>query len=196
MADASKALTIGVTDVDEPPEQPDPPEVARATVNPRTEEPGNWLHVTWTEPANPGPPITGYRLHYLQLDQEPVPEFGLHKSPSTETETFIEGVVADGNYEVRVRAVNHEGASLRSEPGSIPTPLQSPAPNPVVPDPIVPDPVNPDPVDNDPEGNNNGGNGGDGNGGDGQVRNSLGPEGPASPGENGNAIDVLLSGPT
>ena len=56
VADASKELIIGVTDVDEPPEQPDRPLVARAAMSSRDEAQGDRLHVIWTEPINTGLP--------------------------------------------------------------------------------------------------------------------------------------------
>ena len=52
------SLTINVTDSDEPPDAPGAPRVT-ATAG------SGWsLEVTWSEPRNTGPPITGYQIRY------------------------------------------------------------------------------------------------------------------------------------
>ncbi len=52
------ALTINVTDKSEPPAKPSAPRVTA------TKDSGWSLEVTWTEPRNDGPDITGYQIGY------------------------------------------------------------------------------------------------------------------------------------
>ena len=97
-------VTITVSDVAEKPVAP--------TVTVTSQADGTSLVVTWDEPANTGPAITGYRLectgHEVPDDQCPTDiaetvvtgEVGTHD---------ITGLTADKSYRVRVRADNDEG---------------------------------------------------------------------------------------
>ena len=58
-ADGSVAVTINVTDVDEPPAKP-----AAPTVTGDDEWPNTRLSVEWTAPSTTGPSLSGYALRY------------------------------------------------------------------------------------------------------------------------------------
>ena len=72
------------------------------------------LTVSWAEPDNADPAITGYDLEYRRRDSTdwlPGPQ------NHTGTDAVITGLEADKNYHVRVRALNANGAGSWSEPG-------------------------------------------------------------------------------
>ena len=96
---AAKSVTITVDDVQEPPPPPAAPTVAGI--------PGSTssVRVTWDEPANTGPPVTLYDLHYREVGLGPArwQHFRADKS------TIITGLKAGTSYEVQVRAKNAEG---------------------------------------------------------------------------------------
>ena len=112
-ASDSIELTITVTDVDEPPDAPAKPTV---TTGPT---PAESLTVTWTPPAdNSGrPDITGYDLQYRggTIQDWPVSP---QMTGLTVTSTTITGLSPDTDYEVQVRAKNHEDDSTWSPSGS------------------------------------------------------------------------------
>ena len=104
------AVTIDITDVEEPPSAPAAPTVS--AVSGTTDS----LEVTWTAPDNAGKPdIESYDLQY-------------HKGttgnwidgPQDETGTSatISGLDEDSAYQVQVRASNDEGDGAWSSPGS------------------------------------------------------------------------------
>ena len=103
MTDASAALTISVADVDEPP--PAPTGLILASNSPGT------LSVEWTAPDTSGrPPLTGYGVEYKLTATT---TWTNHLDPangSTSTSTTIEGLTQDEDYDIRVWAVNDEGA--------------------------------------------------------------------------------------
>ena len=105
---AAKSVTITVTDVREPPPPPAAPTVAGI--------PGSTssIWVTWAEPANTGPAITGYDVHYREVGSGPTrwPHFGADRS------TTITGLKAGTRYEVQVRARSAEGSGEWSRWGS------------------------------------------------------------------------------
>ena len=104
------AVTVNVTDVDEPPLTPPPP-VVSSVANSTTS-----LSVSWTPPPNAGrPPITSYDLQYREGTSGPWTD-GLQNV--TGTNTTISGRNADTLYQVHIRATNAEGDSDWSGPGS------------------------------------------------------------------------------
>ena len=107
---ASATVTIDVADVDEPPARPDAPAVDAPADAPRTA-----LDVTWTAPANTGPPITGYDLRYREQGEG---EWAELASPGALTSATIAGLDPDTTYEVQVAASNDEGTSGWSESGT------------------------------------------------------------------------------
>ncbi len=114
-ATAQATVAVTVTDVDEPPAAPAAPTVAAAAES---------LIVNWTAPVNSGPAITGYDVRYR------VGSTGAYTDaadPGTATSLTITGLTAATLYEVQVRAVNAEGMSAYSAPGTG-TPLSSAAP--------------------------------------------------------------------
>ena len=106
-------VTIKVTDEEEPPLAPATPRVTA------TADTGRSLEVTWNEPTNTGPPITGYYIAYRKYRQGTNDEFTRWEHTGMERKATITTIpVADSNpvplepqtqYEVRIRATNEEG---------------------------------------------------------------------------------------
>ena len=98
---AAKSVTIMVDDVREAPSPPAAPRVAGI--------PGSTssIRVTWDAPANTGPSITQYGVHYREVGSGPTrwDHFGADRS------TIITGLKAGTRYEVQVRARSEEGTS-------------------------------------------------------------------------------------
>ena len=116
--EVTHSLTINVTDVDEPPDAPAAPTVARASSSSVT--------VTWAAPDVTGKPdLTGYEVRYFKGGADPSDEAdwiepgeaGGHTHVGTGTETTITGLDAGGVYRVQVRASNDEGTSGWSASG-------------------------------------------------------------------------------
>ena len=100
-------VTIDVTDVDEPPGKPAVPTVTAASVTS--------LRVTWTAPANTGPPITDYDYRYKEHGTPDWTE--VTGTTLTVTTVTIASLSENTEYDVSVRATNDEGTGLWSEPG-------------------------------------------------------------------------------
>ncbi len=102
--DATIAVTINVTDVDEPPDAPDAPAVSGHDTSPRRK-----LNVKWKAPDMTGkPPITDYDVRYR------IENSGTWMDASfsgTGTSTTLTGLSEDTTYEVQVKAWNDEGES-------------------------------------------------------------------------------------
>ena len=95
--DASVALTVEVTDVLEPPPEPDAPAL----------EPGvRSMSAGWSAPAHSGPPVTGHVLAHREAGAAQWTETTLEGAAA---EAGIEGLSPGSAHEVRVRAVNDEG---------------------------------------------------------------------------------------
>ena len=104
------AVTIDVTDVDEPPVPPGAPAVAA------TSGTDDSLDVAWTAPANAGKPaITSYDLHY-----RPGMSGNWIDGPQdvAVTSAAIPDLSPRTSYQVEVRATNAEGDSDWSSPGT------------------------------------------------------------------------------
>ena len=99
---ATVTVTITVTDVTEPPEQPLAPSVS-PTAGSTTS-----LDVSWTAPANTGPPIDNYDLQYQKTT-----ESNWTNGPQNQTGTSaaIGSLDAGTAYRVQVLATNAEGDS-------------------------------------------------------------------------------------
>ena len=93
-------IVVTVTDSGgELPDAPAPPEVAAASATS--------LRVTWSPPANSGPPITDYDYRYRAAGQWiEVTDTTVPGSSAT-----IAGLTADTSYSVQVRATNADGTS-------------------------------------------------------------------------------------
>ena len=102
----SALVTITVTDVDEPPARPAQPTVT-VPAAPRT------LTITWSPPANTGPPITSYTLQYRKGTSGPFAD--LHTGPAI-SHTHS-GLTANSRYDYQVLAANDEGSSRYSPIG-------------------------------------------------------------------------------
>ena len=93
------AVTITLTDENEPPDRPDAPVVTASTLNS--------LSLRWTEPTNPGPAISDYDVQYREAGGS----FTDWPHTGTGTTTTITGLTANTRYEVQVRARNAQGES-------------------------------------------------------------------------------------
>ena len=102
-ADDVLAVTVNVTDVDEPPGRPMPPTVV--ATGPSS------LAVAWTAATTTGPPVARYEVRYGKASGGGATDIDQHcttLSPCTLTAT-ISGLDAYTDYRVRVRAHNDEG---------------------------------------------------------------------------------------
>lgn len=112
----SIALTVFVTDVDEPPDAPAPPEVESATPTSLT--------IAWAEPGNTGPRIDDYDVEY----RSPGGDFQDDGHDGRGTTARLTGLESQTRYEFRVRASNAEGTGPWSELGAGMT-TRTPLPN-------------------------------------------------------------------
>ncbi len=108
--DDTIAVTINVTDEDEPPEAP------AISVSPNATTPATKIDVSWTAPDMTGKPdISDYDVQYrLSGDSS----WTSHSFTGTGTSTTISGLTEGKSYEVQVRAVNAEGDGAWSAIGS------------------------------------------------------------------------------
>lgn len=97
-SDASIAVTVEVIDVLEPPSAPAAPTLGLGFRS---------LPVVWAAPPNSGPPVNGYVISYRSAG---APLWAGVPIDGTDTETEIQSLRPGAAYEVRVRAVNDEGA--------------------------------------------------------------------------------------
>ena len=114
------AVTVDVTDEDEPPAAPAAPTVTA------TSGALDSLTVTWAAPDNTGPPITSYGLQYRTGSSGPFTD-GPQDVAATDAAAIsatLEDLQPDTSYQVQVRATNDEGDSPWSEPGSASTSAQ------------------------------------------------------------------------
>ncbi len=107
---AGITVAIEVKDIDEPPDAPIAPSVAPAEVDGHVT-----LALSWSEPRNSGPPITGYDVQrresgHLAFVDTPHDGAALNAT--------IDGLRTGVVYEVRVRARNDEGVGSWSAIGS------------------------------------------------------------------------------
>ena len=108
-ASSTAAVTVEVTNLIELPAAPAPPTVTAAFRSDTS------LDVAWTEPANPGPPITSYDLQYREGSSG-----GWTNGPQNVTVTMasVSGLVTGTAYQVQVRASNADGDGPWSQPGT------------------------------------------------------------------------------
>ena len=95
------AVTVSVTDVDEPPDAPATPMVAAAADSAMS------LDVSWTAPPNTGKPRTrSYDLRYRAGDSDP---WTNGPQDVEGTSATLTGLAPNTSYQVQVRATNDEG---------------------------------------------------------------------------------------
>ena len=104
------AVTVTVTDVNEPPGKPAIPTVGPASTNGHTA-----LRVSWNAPSNRGSVITGYDVQYRKNGTRSWLSTNVSASGTGAT---ISSVTPDSNYQARVRAKSQEGTGTWSEPGN------------------------------------------------------------------------------
>ncbi len=110
-ADDTIAVTINVTDVNEPPAAPTAPTVAQNSTTPTTK-----LDVSWTAPTMTGKPaIDDYDVQYRKSGDS---TWSSHSFTGTGTTTTIDSLTAGKTYEVQVRAGNDEGDGAWSASGT------------------------------------------------------------------------------
>ena len=111
--DATIAVAITVTDVDEPPAAPAPPSVSAAATNGHST-----LDVSWTAPATDGiPGVTDYTVEYRKKTPDDSETWASHPVTGTGTTTSIASLDPSTTYQVQVAATNDEGTGDFSEPG-------------------------------------------------------------------------------
>ena len=103
------AVTITITDVEEPPGRPAAPSVTAVDGTPTS------LSVNWTVPSNTGPAIDNYDLRYREGTTGSWTD-GPKNQPGTSA--TIPGLTESTSYQVQVLARNAEGDSPWSLPGS------------------------------------------------------------------------------
>ena len=108
---ATQTITVTVTDVDtEAPGKPDAPSVSAASVTSLT--------VSWSAPANEGPAISDYDVHYRAGDSTTTSgDWTTLAHDGTAASATIAGLSEDTSYQVQVRATNAEGTGDWSEAG-------------------------------------------------------------------------------
>ena len=106
----TKAVTINVTDEQEPPGKPNAPAVS-AKPGSSTE-----LDVRWSAPANTGPPINDYDVRYRRAGTSDVFTTATHDGAGTSA--TVGGLDAGTAYEVQVHARNPEGVGDWSDSGT------------------------------------------------------------------------------
>ena len=107
-ATADASVTIGITDVAEPPSAPATPAVSAVSGSSTS------LSVSWAAPANAGKPaIASYDVQYRAGTSGSWTDGPENVAATTATVT---GLVADTLYQARVRATNAEGDSGWSDP--------------------------------------------------------------------------------
>ena len=110
---AAKSVKIMVDNVTEQPPAPAAPRVAGI--------PGSTdsVRVTWDAPANTGPPVTAYEVHYKEAGTGTrTGGFGRWTHSGVDRSTIITGLKAGTRYEVQVRARTAEGTSDWSRSGT------------------------------------------------------------------------------
>ena len=103
------AVTITITDVEEPPARPAAPSVTAVDGSPTS------LSVNWTAPTNTGPAIDNYDLRYREGTSGSWTNGPQNVSGASAT---IPGLTESTSYQVQVLARNAEGDSPWSLPGS------------------------------------------------------------------------------
>ena len=102
---ATIAVTITLTDANEPPGRPAAPTVTASSNN---------LSLRWTAPENTGPAISDYDIQYRATGGS----FTDWPHTGTSTTATITGLMSETTYEVQVRATNDEGTSGWSPSGN------------------------------------------------------------------------------
>ena len=110
-------VRVDVANMDETPEAPNPPSATSVT--------DTSTRLLWAEPYDGGATIMDYDYRYRSLGDSEWTE--VTDTLIVGTETIVEGLTADGRYEVQIRAVNTDGVGPWSDTASVR--LWSPAPD-------------------------------------------------------------------
>ena len=105
---STRAVTVTVTDVNEPPGAP-----TGVSVSAPSSQGHERLSVSWTAPSNSGPALSGYDVQYCKTNEVPFCDsYGIWSSRSaagSATSKLLTGLSANTGYTVQVRARNAEG---------------------------------------------------------------------------------------
>ena len=107
------AVTISVTNVNEPPAAPAAPTVVSGKdtdTSDEDEQSTERLHVVWHAPENTGPRTLTYQVEFKKSTETDFGITGVTPNAAQRTAT-ITGLEADNSYDVRVRATNGENDS-------------------------------------------------------------------------------------
>ena len=112
LLDASAAVTINVTDENEPPLAPRAPTVAPASATS--------VDVSWVDASTPGiPEVTSYGVRYKKSSDASWSELSQRvAATSSPLQTTITGLDPGTSYDVQINAANHEGTSGWSGTGT------------------------------------------------------------------------------
>ena len=113
-----RAVRVRVSDEEEPPGAVAAPQVRGEGIDSLT--------VSWSEPENRGPEISGYEVRYREAGEAGYRDGGHEGTGLTLTLTGLE---EDTLYQVEVRATNEEGMGEWSEPGEGRTGSEEPDPD-------------------------------------------------------------------
>ena len=102
MTSEPQAITVTVTDIDEPPQRPDPPTVENSTLDS--------LSIRWQPPVNTGPPIDDYDYRYRE-NRSGVNWTEVVDTTLTSTQVTLTDLEEQTEYRIEVRASNDEGTS-------------------------------------------------------------------------------------
>ena len=117
--DDTIAVTIDVTDVNEPPPKPGAPTASRPPSNYHSS-----FNLSWTAPTMTGKPaVTGYDVQYKKVGESIWTDFA---HTGTTTTAAITGLTGGTPYSVQVRAVNDEGDGQWSNTSWITDPVPAP----------------------------------------------------------------------
>ena len=111
--DDTIAVTINVTDVDEPPPQMAAPSVTQNIATPKTKLDVSWTALTTTQMAGK-PAVSDYDVQYKKKSES---NWTSHSFTGTGLSTTLTGLTEGTDYEVQVRAVNDEGNGPWSDSG-------------------------------------------------------------------------------
>ena len=107
---ATRTVQVTVKDTDEPPRKPSAPSVSATASNGHER-----LSVSWSAPANTGPPIDDYDVRYRRSGSS---SWRNKSFAGTGTSTTLTGLSGGTLYYVQVRAENPEGDGSWSSSGS------------------------------------------------------------------------------
>ena len=111
--DDTIAVTITITDVNEPPPKMAKPTVAKNSTTPKTKLDASWTALSSTDMAGK-PPVNDYDVQYRKHGDSSWTDASF---TGTTLKTTLSSLTSHKSYEVQVRAVNNEGDGAWSDSG-------------------------------------------------------------------------------